>query len=216
MQRFTSSEFTFPRSFRQSLAVGSRSDFVFALGSAPVSKTLASWVIELRTPLYNSYAFSSVAQYTTQHRDVQRGYSKQGNPIQPPLFQHGYGLLVISTASLSSRYFSSNFVSWTWSGLVQSLGEYRLTVHKITWCFRVHRKPQTQTDMLCVISWHLFRRSYAVANGRRSLQWQLGIYFVSLSFKVVPWGRRCKACCRAGVVLTFSASCGSSPGKRGI
>ena len=39
---FTSSEFTLPRSFRQSLTIGSRSDFVFALGSAPVSKTLAS------------------------------------------------------------------------------------------------------------------------------------------------------------------------------
>ena len=92
---FTSSEFTFPRSFRQSLAVGSRSDFVFALGSAPVSKTLASWVIELRTPLYNSYTFSSVAQYTMQHRDVQRGYSKQGNPIQPPLFQQYNTILTI-------------------------------------------------------------------------------------------------------------------------
>ena len=119
MQRFTSSEFTFPRSFRQSLAVGSRSDFVFALGSAPVSKTLASWVIELRTPLYNSYAFSSVAQYTTQHRDVQRGYSKQGNPIQPPLFQHGYGLLVRYNDLVTLLFIdiSTSFASYIHMGL---------------------------------------------------------------------------------------------------
>ena len=109
MQRFTSSEFTFPRRFRQSLAVGSRSDFVFALGSAPVSKTLASWVIELRTPLYNSYAFSSVAQYTTQHRDVQRGYSKQGNPIQPPLFQQIFKFPARVAQIESNDTFTSSF-----------------------------------------------------------------------------------------------------------